>query len=441
MASAALKDEEVENVLELFTRIARRRLSCQRRIYTDQLVVWLMVLQNLLVGRSIRGILPAALSGEGEQFLGNCKRVREKNISFTSSGFSQARSNISSELFGALINELSDNLSEDAPLWKNRRVFIVDGMTLRLQARERLAERFPPRTNQISTSIFPLVRLIVAHDAFSGLAQEPEFGNAEESAPISEPRLAVKVFERLPEGSVILGDRAYGIFPVAYRAKSHGHHVVLRIQQRHIRSILGTQHPEPGVYPVTWKASKKVQRLHELLPDTSIEGRVVVAFIKGNDAPEPLYLFTTLDEAPDAIIELYGQRWCIETDIRHIKCALEKAQLSSTSPEMVKKELLAAVLAYNLVRATIQLAADHHKLQPSQFSFKVVLQQIELAVPRLLFAKSKAERKEVFDFLLRAAIAGKKYRDKRTNKPRVAYRIPIRYSPRPRPAYAQPVYA
>ena len=431
-------EPSVEDVFELYTRIARKRLSKSKRIYTEQLVVWLMVLQNLLVGSSVRSIVPAILSKEAERFLGNCKRVREKNISVTSSGFSQARSNLASEVFLPLMNELSESLMDETTRWNGRQVLILDGMTLRLQTREELSKRFPPHKNQISTSIFPLVRTVVVHDAFSGLALEPEIGDAKEPAEVSEPRLAAKIFQRLGEGNIILADRGYGTYPTAFRAISSGNDIVFRIQKEHIKSIVGTKHPELGVYNVTWKPSKHVLKKHaDIPPGSEIRGRFIVAKLNNPDDPELLYLFTTLNqESVLDVIKLYARRWEVETDIRHYKCALENTQLSSTTPEMVKKELLAGVLAYNLVRATIILAADHHQMETNQFSFTVVLRLLEQATIRLVYAKSNKERKEILDFLIHTCIAGKKYKDKRASRPRVAYRIPIRYSPRARQAYA-----
>lgn len=431
-------EQKVEDVFELYTRIARKKLSKSKRIYTEQLVVWLMVLQNLLAKSSARSIIPAVLTKEAESFLGNCKRVRERKISVTSSGFCQARSELPSEVFLPLMNELSESLMEETVRWNGRQVLILDGMTLRLQTREDMVERFPPHKNQISTSIFPLVRTVVVHDAFSGLALEPEIGDAKESAKISEPRLAAKIFQRLKEGNIILADRAYGGYPTAFRAIKPGNDIVFRIQKSHIKSIVGTEHPDLGVYNVTWKPSKKVLEEHpDIAPDSEIKGRLIVSKLNDPEKPELLYLFTSLkEESVLDVIKLYARRWAIETDIRHFKSTLENTQLSSTTSGMVKKELLASVLAYNLVRATIILAADHHKMEINQFSFTVVLRLLEQATVRIVHAKNNKERKQILDFLIHTCIAGKKYKDKRTSQPRVAYRIPIRYNPRSRPHYA-----
>ena len=54
---------------------------------------------------------------------------------------------------------------------------------------------------------------------------------------------------------------------------------------------------------------------------------------------------------------LYEQRWQIELDFRSIKCVMQMDLLRCKSPEMVRKEVAATLLAYNLVRATMGEAA------------------------------------------------------------------------------------
>lgn len=82
--------------------------------------------------------------------------------------------------------------------------------------------------------------------------------------------------------------------------------------------------------------------------DACLRGRVIVCLRPG--WREPLYLFTTLDASAEDVVELYGLRWNIETDLKSLKQTVHLNRLRSRSMNLVEKELLAALAAYNLVR-------------------------------------------------------------------------------------------
>ncbi len=66
---------------------------------------------------------------------------------------------------------------------------------------------------------------------------------------------------------------------------------------------------------------------------------------------------------------LYVQRWHIELDLRAIKTVMGMGILRCKSPQMVRKEVGAFFLAYNLIRAAMAQAAACAKLLPRQLSF------------------------------------------------------------------------
>jgi DDE family transposase len=93
-----------------------------------------------------------------------------------------------------------------------------------------------------------------------------------------------------------------------------------------------------------------------------------------------LTVVTTLLDAEtysrEDIAELYAFRWNSELDIRSIKQSLNLAHVRCKSPEMVRRELWATLLAYNLVRTTAAAAAALHDKQPRQVSFTGTCQYV-----------------------------------------------------------------
>jgi hypothetical protein len=84
-------------------------------------------------------------------------------------------------------------------------------------------------------------------------------------------------------------------------------------------------------------------------------------------------LVTTLRDAaryPAAeVARLYGLRWRVETNLRHLKGTLGVDVLRCTTVEGVLKELSVFVLIYNLVRRVMCEAAARQAVEPDRSSF------------------------------------------------------------------------
>jgi len=73
-----------------------------------------------------------------------------------------------------------------------------------------------------------------------------------------------------------------------------------------------------------------------------------------------LYLFTTLPLTVEQLVQLYGQRWNVETDLRSLKRTVDLQVLHCKSADMIAKELVLAIVGYNLVRAVMNAAAGEY---------------------------------------------------------------------------------
>ena len=90
---------------------------------------------------------------------------------------------------------------------------------------------------------------------------------------------------------------------------------------------------------------------------STVTGRLIVARIGRGKSKEWLYLFTTLDLPAEEIVQLYARRWNIETDLRSLKRTVRLHHIHAKSDDMLEKELLIAMAAYNFVRAVMCMAA------------------------------------------------------------------------------------
>jgi hypothetical protein len=75
--------------------------------------------------------------------------------------------------------------------------------------------------------------------------------------------------------------------------------------------------------------------------------------------------------------------WQIELDLRSIKSAMQMRDLRCKTPELVRKEVWAHILAYNLIRTVMAQAAARHEVVPRSISFKGAMQTLEAFRPLL----------------------------------------------------------
>lgn len=136
----------------------------------------------------------------------------------------------------------------------------------------------------------------------------------------------------------------------------------------------------------------------------------------------PEYLFTTLEEPREVLVELYRRRWEVELDIRSLKQTLRLHSLSSKTPEMAEKELLLAIAGYNLVRSVQMAAAHQANLEPRRLSFSRVQAVVMTALPRLATCTDADEWEAEYQRVLRWAAQGKlPNRTRRRSYPRAVW--------------------
>ena len=83
------------------------------------------------------------------------------------------------------------------------------------------------------------------------------------------------------------------------------------------------------------------------------------------------------------IVELYGRRWRIETLIREVKINFSADVLRSKTPEGVRKEITARLVAINVVRTIMLEAAKDYGVDPVRISFSHAVRAIISFAPAL----------------------------------------------------------
>jgi hypothetical protein len=149
-------------------------LRIKRGVYQAQVVLWLMMLQRLQGRGTLASAVQSLMQGAADPLLANCRRTRQRRFSCRTGGYCQARQKLPTVLCRQVSQEIVERLRQMLTSGEpngQQNVFVVDGSSLELEHEPKLARRYPPATNQHGRGHWPVLRLVVMHDAATGLAQ------------------------------------------------------------------------------------------------------------------------------------------------------------------------------------------------------------------------------------------------------------------------------
>ncbi|MDQ6968955.1 MAG: transposase, partial [Mariprofundus sp.] len=125
----------------------------------------------------------------------------------------------------------------------------------------------------------------------------------------------------------------------------------------------------------------------EALPETLLLRQIKVTVDPAGFRVESFYIVTTLLDSKlypaDEIADLYFERWDVELFFRDIKTTMGMDILRCKTPEMIRKEILMHMIAYNCIRSLIVHATTGTKTKTRRISFKGSLQAIRQWEPHL----------------------------------------------------------
>lgn len=364
-----------EKALELFEQLTAKdswlsslrpsgRAFSRTRIYTLGVVIRLMMVQRLMTKFTLMHAV-------------QCLAQQGARISLGAAAYCRARQKVPTLVAKQVLEQIIERLRgwlPTHPVLPDRAIFVLDGSTVTLPHSLELVKAFPPHRNQRATaSHWPLLRLVVLQDVQTGIAICPHWG----PETVSEQALGLRAIAGLPPGAVLIGDRNFGIFGVAYAAGQHGHAVLIRLTKQRAEHLAGSSLQAGLDTKITWKPTRWDSCGGPYDSQATVTGRLLCISASAPNQQEPVYLFTTMELPVEQIANLYALRWNVETDLRSIKQTVHLQELSARSTALLEKELLLAFAAYNLVRAVICLAAEKAQVAPRRISFTNVYTLLE----------------------------------------------------------------
>jgi hypothetical protein len=341
--------------------------SIRRRKLPAEHVVWLVLGMGLFHDRSIAEIvhdldlvLPAA---DGTR------------AGISNAAVVQAREQLGVAPLATLFSDTATRWAHAAARddrWHGLAVYGLDGTTLRVaDTPDNVLVFGRPPSRDASGAGYPQLRLVTLLAVRAHLVAAAAFG----AYRTGELPLATQVWAALPEHAVVLLDRGFCSYALLHALSSpdHDRHWIVRARDGQTALRHTVLHEfGPGDHLVELQPTRATRAKHPTLPPTLRVRAVRVA----RPGWPPYWVFTSLCNpalVPAAdIAALYHERWELEVAFDELKThTLEQAEtLRSKAPARVAQEVWGLLLAYNLIRHVLTLAALRAHVPPRRLSYR-----------------------------------------------------------------------
>ncbi len=377
---AALLPEE--SILDAF---GAARALWQGWVYTPAITMWVFLSQCLSTDHSCRDAVARLVAWRVARGLRPC--------SADTGAYCTARAHVPEETCRRLVRQTGRELEDEAPaewLWQGRRVRVVDGSTITMADTPKNQAEYPQLKSQKPGCGFPIARIVVVFSLAVGTVIEAAIGKYE-GKQTGENSMFRALHDCLAEGDVALADRYFsGWFDLAI-LKQRGVDAIVRKHQLRPTDFRTGQRLGKDDQLVHWSKPARPKWMtrdeYQSLPDELVLREVRVRVKQKGFRTKSLVVVTTLPDADEypavEIAELYRRRWQAELNLRSLKVVLQMDHLRCKTPERVRNELYMHLVAYNLIRRAMALAALQSGVCPWQVSFKGALQTLNNFLPLL----------------------------------------------------------
>lgn len=240
-------------------------------------------------------------------------------------------------------------------VFRGLRVWLLDGSSARTPNTKELDAQFGRSTNGTSSSKHPVVRLL----ALVCLGSTAVLNVLTGGYRTSEQALFIQLLENLAADGLLVADRAFGSFLLCCLVRRRGSHLLARLRaDRQGKKVKRLGYKDKLI---EWKRPKPSYSARPDLIKTcpaSFQVRVIERIVQRRGYRSwTLILVTTLTDPvtypASELVELYMERWIIETVFRTLKTDYGMARLAGKTPDVVEKEIRSTVLAYNCVIALV----------------------------------------------------------------------------------------
>jgi hypothetical protein len=377
------------------------------RIFSPLVTLWVFLGQVLSADHSCRAAVARLIAHRLAQGQSPC--------SAETGAYCQARRRLPESFFAEVARQTGQALEANVDpqwLWKGRHVYLFDGTTVTMPDTPKNQEAYPQVYNQRAGVGFPIARvgaiISLACGAIMNLGVCRYAGKGQ-----GEVSLLRTLWDLLRPGDLLLTDRLQANWLNILLLQRRGVDFVSRLNKANRKpDFRRGQRLGPQDHLVRWRKPTSIRSLdrqaYQALPESITIREMRIPVTQPGFRTKSIVVVTTLLDPRQATKEdlgnLYRARWNNELDLRSIKSTMQMRDLRCKTPELVRKEIWAHALAYNLIRTVMAQAAATHGMEPRSLSYKGALQTLEAFQPLLEFraAQDPAQRLRLYQDLLQA---------------------------------------
>jgi len=368
------------------------------RVFNPVTTIWGFLSQVLSEDHSCRDAVSRIIAHRAANGIAVC--------SPNTASYCSARSRIHTSVLSTLARRTGEELHTSAGnrwKWNGRSVFIFDGSSVSMPDTLENQQKYPQVPQQAKGLGFPLARIGVLLSLATGgchdLAIAPYQGKG-----TGETSLFRQMYDTLQPGDVVLADALFDDYFIACELCNRGIDIVAHAQYERTGSWAVESRPDGDL--IVWERPNKPRGMtgeqYRSYPKHLVTREVTVDARDKNNRPRQFKVVTTiLAQSIDGkqIGDLYERRWEGEVDIRSIKSTMQMDILRCKTPDMVHKEIWTHLLAYNLLRTVMAVAAHENDIEPRKVSFKGAKQALTAFAPKIEAARPE-HRAPLIDAML-----------------------------------------
>lgn len=345
----------------------------RKRIYTVFDIFWLFLYQVLSPQGSCQNAVLKAFSSRVFK--------RKKRPSLHTGSYCKARIKLPlkkiREILSSLIERSQQEINKNL-LWFGRTITVVDGTTCAMPDTKKNQEIFPQPDSQKKGCGFPLSRILVFFSLAVGTIVSWKIGCYLDS----ERGMFHTLLALLPKIDVLLADRGFSSYGDFYHLSQNQIDFVIRISKKNRKHIKILKRLGKKDYLIKWFKSTVCPKwispeIWKTIPQSIVLREITYNVTRKGYRTKVVTIATSLFDhkkyPTQAFAELYLRRWMAELFFRDIKTTLGMDHLSCKTPDMVEKEILMYLIAYNLIRLMIFRASQIHHIDPERISFRATV--------------------------------------------------------------------
>src|SRR5947209_459624 len=350
------------------------------RIFSPLVTLWAFLGQVLSADHSCRAAVARLIAHRLSR--------GQRPCSAETGAYCQARKRLPESFFADVacsVGRRLDDRAEQRWLWKGRRVYLFDGTTVTMPDTRENQAAYPQVYNQKPGLGFPIARLGAIISLACGAVVNLGFCQYAGKGQ-GEVSLLRRLWDVLLPGDVLLADSLIANFTNIVLLQARGVELVSRLNKAHRKADFRRgQRLGEDDHLVRWLKPTSVRSLewktYKALPEfiTVRETRIRVA--QPGFRTRSFVVVATLtgaqQTAKGGLATLYRARCSSALDLRSIKSAMQMRELRCKAPELVRKEVWAHVLAYNLLRTVMAQAAARREITRRSVSFAGAMQALK----------------------------------------------------------------